>query len=81
VTRIPDAYGVRVPDSDEDLERLLRNARPTPRPGYARELERSLALPRRRNAPARSRLAIAGIVVAALAIVTLVAALAGLLPG
>jgi hypothetical protein len=76
--RGPDAYGVQVPDSDEeDLERLLRNARPAPRPGYARELEGSLHLPHRRKASARMWLAIG--VVTALVVVTLVAALAGLL--
>jgi hypothetical protein len=63
-----------VPDSEEDLERLLRTARPTPRPGYTSELEGSLALPRRRRPTARSRL---GIAVGALAIVVLVAVLAG----
>ena len=77
----PNAYGVRVPHSDnEDLEGLLRNARPAPRPGYTRELRDSLPLPRRRKASARNRLAVAAIgVIAAVALVTLVAAFAGLL--
>jgi ferric-dicitrate binding protein FerR (iron transport regulator) len=77
--RPPNAYGVRVPNSDdEDLERLLRNARPAPRPGYTRELKDSLPLPRRRKPSARNRLAVAAIgVIAAIALVTLVAAFAG----
>jgi hypothetical protein len=66
-----------VRDSDEDLEQLLRKARPTPRPGYTRELERSLALPRDRKAPVRRRFAI---VVACLVIVLLVAIFRGWLP-
>jgi hypothetical protein len=63
-----------VPDSDEDLERLLRNARPAPRPGYTRELEGSLALPGRSKPGARRWL---GIGVAALIVVMLVALAAG----
>jgi hypothetical protein len=65
-----------VPNSNDDLERLLRNARPTPRPGYTRELEGSLPLPRRK-ATAGVRIAI---VIATLATVVLVAVLAGWLP-
>jgi hypothetical protein len=79
--RFPGAYGVPVPTADDqDLERLLRNARPGPRPGYTRELEDSLPLPHRRQTSARNRVAVAAIgVVAAVAIVALVVALKHLL--
>jgi hypothetical protein len=80
--RAPDAYGGSVPYSEEDLERLLQKARPTPRPGYVGELERSLHLRRRPEAQSRLRLAFAGIgLAAALAVAAVVFAVAGLLPG
>jgi hypothetical protein len=75
-------YGEVVSQSEEDLERLLRSATPTPRPGYVPELERSLHLRPQPRAPRRLRLAVAGASVAAgLAAVAIVAAVAGVLPG
>lgn len=77
-----DTYGPVVSQSEEDLERLLRNSTPTPRPGYVHELERSLRLRPHRRPARRLRLAIAASGLAAgLAAVVLVAAVVGLLPG
>jgi hypothetical protein len=65
----------------DDLERLLRSARPTPRPEFVRDLERSLPLRRPPRERQRLQVALAGVGLAtALAAVAIVAALAGLLP-
>jgi hypothetical protein len=65
----------------DDLERLLRAARPAPRPDFVRELERSLAPPRaeRRRGRVRVALAASGFA-AALATVAILLGVAGLLP-
>jgi hypothetical protein len=69
---------IRAPD---DLERLLRSARLTPRPEFVRELECSLFLRRAERERRRLRVAIAGAGLAtALAAVAIVAGIAGLLP-
>jgi hypothetical protein len=65
----------------EDLERVLRSARPTPRPEFVRELERSLPVRRAEHQRRRLRVAFAGVGLAtALAVVAIVAAIAGVLP-
>jgi hypothetical protein len=78
----PHTYGEVVSQSEEDVERLLRSATPTPRPGYVQELERSLRLRPQPRASRRLRLALAGAgAAAALAVVAVVAAVVGVLPG
>jgi hypothetical protein len=69
-----------VDPSQDDLERLLRTARPTPRPGFVRELERTLRPQRPERRRLRLVLAATG-VATALASLVLVLSIAGLLPG
>ena len=65
----------------DDLERLLRRARPAPREEFLRELERSLPRPRPRREPRRFTVLAAGTAFAtALAVVAIGLSLAGLLP-
>jgi hypothetical protein len=66
----------------DDLERLLRSGRPTPRPAFVRELEDSLLPQRRPERPRiRLRVAIAAAGLAAvLAALAIFAGTAGLLP-
>jgi hypothetical protein len=65
----------------EDLERLLHRARPTPRPDFVRELERSLIPPEPARRPPRLRLAIGGLGFAtALAALAILLGVAGVLP-
>jgi hypothetical protein len=71
-----------VPPSQHELEQLLVNARPAPRPEFVRELERSLQPSRRPARRPRLRVALAGVGVAgALAGAAAVAGIVGVLPG
>jgi hypothetical protein len=65
----------------DDLERLLRTARPAPRPAFVRELERSLVPPRaeRRRVRVRVVLAASGFA-AGLATLAILLSVTGLLP-
>lgn len=58
-----------VSPSQEDLERLLRAATPTPRGGYVESLERSLELTPRRRGPSLAVVAGIACAIAALAVV------------
>jgi hypothetical protein len=70
-----------VSQAPDDLERLLRRARPAPREEFLRELERSLPRQRTRREPRPIRLVAAGWGFATvLAVVALGLSLAGLLP-
>jgi hypothetical protein len=70
-----------VTQSPEDLERLLRRERPTPRPEFVRDLEQSLPLRRAGRERRRLQVAFAGVgLAAALAAIAIVAGIAGLLP-
>ena len=65
----------------DDLERLLRRARPAPRPEFVSELERSLPLRRRKQPRPRLTVALAGAGFAAvLAALVVSLSVAGLLP-
>lgn len=79
--RVARAYTTPVSQAPDDLERLLRLARPAPREEFVRELARSL--PRQRTERDRRQLRVLAVgwgLASALAVVALALSVTGLLP-